>query len=272
LVSLFAISDIHGGINEVKHLINGVKADFVIIAGDITNFFFDTSVIRSHEQLNDLKGFFDDLNLPCYYLFGNRDINPRVESFLSPVESTNFTYLRQGEVHDFKGYEITGDPRKITRKTIFVNHYLSPGMFNRDKPLLAVEGHVHYAFKIHNIVNCGFVYRDPVAGSRELAGGGWLINLEGLRKRFSFLGSREMKILDCNHDHGELQDIEIHVPYYWKKCPLDPVNKDSIFQHQRLLSLVKNIFCPNCLSSSYELNIHGIYHCNDCHQLFKREI
>ena len=140
-MKLLVFSDIHGGLDAVKTLINRIgnnKYDAVIFAGDFTSH----ENVQQQYQYQEIMEKLIGLKAPIYYVYGNRDDpSPR---------PTYPTYLSKGiKVAIGEGLFLTSDETKVDSNTIYVDHGHTSHIFQRNA-FLHIEGHIHMGVKYQN--------------------------------------------------------------------------------------------------------------------------
>ncbi len=221
---LLCFSDVHGGVDAVRTMLGDVKRrggayDAFVFAGDLTNLsslrktrkeralmekaLGDTSkstkkykeyIVERNERFfeeskrtsREILGLLAREEIPCYYIFGNRD---RLEKFsLADVnglgESRYSICLDHVKKADMEGITFTVHEGLIDGRSILVRH--SPGGWRESykaysKALLNVTGHTHQAIVYKNFLNTGFLYRDETRGAEPMMGGYFDVEIEKRR-------------------------------------------------------------------------------------------
>jgi predicted phosphodiesterase len=237
-----AISDLHGSMETMEMLHQRLQAihamyDFVIFAGDFSNFIF--------EGLETVKVFplviqqFERLAAPVYFIRGNRDQNLQLRRVL-PVAFKNGISI-EDRVETIAGtpIKIAGHLAKelhtlpIDDQTILVTHDEPKTLHAR--PMLHVAGHTHASRVIDGFLNSGFLHRTPDHGTKAMNGIFWLGEIEIVSGK-PVLGSLNWHALEGKDDEvpGSKRRFPFKeyicprhasagtwiLPFYWKQCLL----------------------------------------------------
>lgn len=211
---LLCFSDVHGSVDAVGTMLGDVRRrgdsyDAFIFAGDLTNLSSLRKTEKERRELEKTVGgaskgskkykeyiaernerFFEESKrtareilgllaheeIPCYYVFGNRD---RLGKYgLAEVsglsESRHAVCLEHVPKADIEDIGVTANEKLIDGRTILVRH--APGGWREsyrvfEKALLNVTGHTHQTIVYKNYLNTGFLYRDETRGAKPIMGG-----------------------------------------------------------------------------------------------------
>ena len=221
---LLCFSDVHGSTDAIRTLLGdverrGVPYDAFVFAGDLTNLSSLKKTQKERDAIEKALGeasksskkykayvaernerFFEESKrtareilgllareeIPCYYIFGNRD---RLGKYgLADVrelsESRYSVCLDRIRKADAGEISFTADEKLIDGRTVLVRH--SPGGWresyrvHRDA-LLDITGHTHQAIVYGNFLNTGFLYRDETRGAVPMMGGYFSVELSDRR-------------------------------------------------------------------------------------------
>lgn len=216
MLRFLAFSDIHGNIDSVKKLIQNVKNkqfDAVLFAGDFTNAFLDRNLEDANEKYQIIMKLLQSLEIPVYYVLGNRDFAPTDEGIQVINADLPFNLSKDRKIYISKKISISSDQRLVDEDTIYLTHFNN---HLQTKALLQLAGHVHWGVKYRNYLNLGFLYRDEEHGAPALNGCYWEIKIHDnklINVTWHNLGG--MKETKCqNHPFAVF-----YIPNYWQRCP-----------------------------------------------------
>lgn len=238
-MKILVFSDLHGDLESMQLLHEkikslGIKLDFVIFAGDFSNFFFqgletiDVFPLILHE--------YEKFEVPVYYIRGNRDQNLQIRRVL-PVDFEHAVSIEDKIVELENDLKIGGvlagtiGELDIDENTILVTHD-EPAMFHKGT-LLHVAGHVHAARYTRNFMNAGFLFRTPDHNAKPMKGIFWILEIAKNEDDFSVKSINWYALEGKDYDTPQNKRrypfkeyvCDIHpkagtwvIPFYWKKC------------------------------------------------------
>ncbi len=236
-----AISDLHGHVDSLRLLHErldaiGAQFDFVIFAGDFSNFIFDP--VATIQDLPFILKEFERFKTPVYFIRGNRDQNMQLRRVL-PVSFKNGINIEDRVESAPGGLNIAGHLAKgietlhVDEMTILVTHD-EPAVIPF-KPLLHLAGHTHAPRFRDGFVNLGWLYRTPEHGGKAMAGIFWLGEIEPSLEK-PVLKSLVWYALEGKDDQSDPAkrtypfkqfNCPKHptagtwiIPFYWKQCTL----------------------------------------------------
>lgn len=220
-----------------------VKVDFVIFAGDFSNFIFDAAATVQFLPL--VLQEFERFIVPVYFIRGNRDQNLQLRRVL-PVTFKNGISIEDKVEAAPGGLHVAGHLAKaigglhVDETTILVTHD-EPGVVPF-KPLLHVAGHTHTPRFKDGFVNLGWLYRTPEHGGKAMEGIFWLGEIDAQAGKPA-VTSLEWHALEGKDDHVAAAkrtypfkefNCPRHpsagtwiIPFYWKQCTLCYKERES---------------------------------------------